>query len=75
MSDEIPLKEQIRERLGPERCEALEAQPQCLGNGGFDEVLEQAYSMSEGCPNPLIAAVVRTLQLCGSLPTPSDLDP
>lgn len=68
----LDLTEQVRARLGAVRCEALATQPQCLGNGGFDAVLQQACGEAGG---QLIAATVRTLQLCGSLATAADLVP
>ncbi len=66
------LSDQVRARLGAPRCEALATQPQCLGNGGLDAVMQQACLEAGG---QLIAATVRTLQLCGSLATAEDLVP
>lgn len=66
----IPL---VKTRLGEERLAKLSGQPPCLAAGGIESILQQACEESAGHPQPVVSAAVRTLQLCGSVPTADDL--
>ena len=72
-TDQTDLIAQVRTRLGETRFTALGTQPLAMAAGGIEAVLQQACAECAGFPNPLSAATVRTLQLCGSHATPEDL--
>lgn len=68
------LAAQVRDILGPDRIAALDKQPLALARGGIEAVLQAACNECAGFPQPHVSAVIRTLQLCGSVPTPADLE-
>lgn len=72
--ESIPLTEQVKERLGPERLAALDATPGALAHGGIDGVVQAACTQCAGFPQPVISAAVRVLQLCGCMAKPQDLE-
>lgn len=55
----------VLDALG-DRAARLEGQPLCLAGGGLEKVVQGACKECAGFPDPLAAAVNRTLQLCGS---------
>lgn len=69
------LEDQVKERLGEGRLAALSAQPACVAAGGIAKVLLAACEGCAGHPDPVTAASVRVIQMCGSQPKPTDLKP
>ena len=68
------LEKQVRERLGEKRLAALSKQPMCIArHRGMAAVLKAACEECAGHPEPVRAAAVRVLQLCGSVATAEDL--
>lgn len=69
----LPLTDQVKERLGPERLAKLAETPGAIALGGMDAVVQEACTLCAGFPQPVISASVRTLQLCGCKATAEDL--
>lgn len=67
------LEDQVKERLGEGRLAALSAQPACGAAGGIARVLSDSCAACAGHPDPVTAAAVRVIQMCGSQPQPADL--
>lgn len=68
------LTGQVRARLGKERLAALAETPGAHALGGIDGVVTAACTQCAGFPQPEISAAVRTLQLCGCVAKPEDLE-
>lgn len=64
----------VKTRLGPKRLAALDQTPGAHAIGGIDAVVKEACTQCAGFPQPATSAAVRTLQLCGCVATPADLE-
>ena len=69
----LDITQKVMELLGKDRLAALGSQPLAINAGGIDSVMQTACSQCAGYPDPVRSAAIRTVQLCGSLPTKQDL--
>ena len=69
----VDITQKVIELLGKERLAALGEQPLAINAGGIDSVLQTACTQCAGYPDPVRSAAIRTVQLCGSMPTKQDL--